>query len=186
MIHFEIVFGIPQSGFFPIASVVQSLSHIQLLHFHEWQHTRLLCLSMSPGVCSNSCSLGQWHHPTISSSVIPFSSCFQSFPASCSFQMSQLFVLGGQSIWSCSFGISPANEYSGLISFKIYWFHLRWFDLLAVQETLESFQIPQFKIISSSTSSLLYGPALTYIRNYWKHHSFDYMDLCQQRAISAF
>ena len=121
MIHFEIIFGIPQSGFFPIVAVVQSLSHVQLLHFHEWQHTRLLCLSMSPGVCSNSCSLGQWHHPAISSSVIPFSSCFQSFPASCSFQMSQLFVLGGQSIWSCSFGISPANEYSGLISFKMVW-----------------------------------------------------------------
>ena len=62
------------------------------------QHARLPCPSLSPGACSNSCSLSQWCHPTISCSVIPFSSCPQSFPASGCFPMSQLFPSGGQSI----------------------------------------------------------------------------------------
>ena len=63
----------------------------------ELQHARLLCPSISPGVCSNSCPLNQWWHPTILSSVVPFSSCPQSFPATGSFLMSQLFPSGGQS-----------------------------------------------------------------------------------------
>ena len=62
------------------------------------QHARLPCPSPTPGACSNSCPLSRWCHPTISSSVVPFSSCPQSFPASGSFQMSQLFSSGGQSI----------------------------------------------------------------------------------------
>ena len=65
---------------------------------HESQHARPLCPSPSPGVYPNSCPLSWWCHPTISSSVVPFSSCPQSFPASESFQMSQLFASGGQSI----------------------------------------------------------------------------------------
>ena len=65
---------------------------------HEPQHTRPPCPSPTPGVHSNSCPSSRWCHPTISSSVIPFSSCPQSFPASGSFQMSQLFTSGGQSI----------------------------------------------------------------------------------------
>ena len=91
------------------------------------------CPSLSPRVCSNSCPLSQWCYPTISSSVIPFSSCLQSFPASRSFPISQLFASGGQSIGSFSFSISPPNEYSGLISCRI-----DWFVLLAVQGTLKS------------------------------------------------
>ena len=71
-------------------------------------------------------------YPTISSSVVPFSSCFQSFPASGSFPLSQFFASGGQSI-GASVSISPSNGYSGLISFRI-----DWLDLLAVQETLKS------------------------------------------------
>ena len=62
------------------------------------QHTRLPCFALSTGVCSNSCPLSRWCHPTISSSIVPFSFCPQSFPATGSFQMSQLFTLGGQSI----------------------------------------------------------------------------------------
>ena len=73
------------------------------------QLARLPCPSPSPGACSNSCPLNQWWHPTISSSVVPFSSCPQSFPASGSFPMSQLFASGGQSF---SFSIRPSNEYS--------------------------------------------------------------------------
>ena len=97
------------------------------------QHARLPCPSLIPGACSNSCSLNQWCHPTISSSVVPFSSCLQSFPASGSLPVSQFFTLGGQKYWSFSFSISPSNEYSGLIFFRI-----NWVDLLAVQGTLKS------------------------------------------------
>ena len=82
-------------------------------------------------VHSNSCPLTRWCHPTISSSVIPFSSCLRSFPASGSFPMSQFFPSCGQSI-SFSLNISPSNEYSGLISFR-----MDWLDLLAVQGTLK-------------------------------------------------
>ena len=65
---------------------------------HRLQHTRLLCSSLSLRACSNSCPLSRWCYPTISSSVIPFSSCLQSFPASGSFPMNRLFASGGQSI----------------------------------------------------------------------------------------
>ena len=70
--------------------------------------------------------------------------------------------------WSFSFIITPSNEYSGLVSFR-----MDWFDLLAVQETQESSPTPQFKSINSSVISLLYGPTLTSIHDYWKNHSFD-------------
>ena len=84
-------------------------------------------------------------------------------------------------IRSVSFSISPSNEYSGLISFRI-----DWFDLFAIQRILESSSTPQFRSINSSALSLLYGPTLTSIHDYWKNHSFDYMDLCQQSNVSAF
>ena len=77
---------------------------------HGLQHARLPCPSLSPGVCSNSCSLSWWCHPTISSSVIPFSSCSQSFPASESFPMSQLFTSSGHSIGaSASASVLPMS-----------------------------------------------------------------------------
>jgi len=77
---------------------------------HGAQHTRPPYLSPTPGVYPNSCPLNRWCHPTISSSVIPFSSCSQSFPASGSFQMSQLFASGGQSIRvSASTSVLPMN-----------------------------------------------------------------------------
>ena len=79
------------------------------------------------------------------------------------------------------FSISSANEYSGLISFKI-----DCFDLLVVQGTLKSSPAPQFKSIDSQILCPLYGPALTSIHDYWKNHSFDYMDLCRQSNVSAF
>ena len=132
---------------------------------HGLQHTRLPCPSLSPRVCSNSCP--DSCHPTISSSVVPFSSCPQSFPASGSFPMSRL---SGQSIWSFSFSVSPSSEYSGLISFRT-----DWFDLLAVQDSQKSSPMPQFESISSLVLSLLYGPTLTSVHDYWKNHSFDYM-----------
>ena len=77
---------------------------------HGLQHTRLHCPSLSPRACSNSCLLSQWCHPTISFSVIPFSSCLQSFPESGSFPMSQPFASGGQNIGaSASASVFPMN-----------------------------------------------------------------------------
>ena len=92
-------------------------------------HTRPPCPSPPPRAYSNSCPLSQWCHPTISSSVLPFSSCLQSFPASGSFPRSQFFIMWPK-YWSFNFRLSPSNVYSGLISFR-----MDWFDLLEVQET---------------------------------------------------
>ena len=115
---------------------------------HGLQHTRHPCPSPSIRVCSNSCPLSWWCYKTISSSATPFSFCHQSFPALGSLPMSWLFARDGQSI---SISISPSNEYSGLISFRI-----DLFDLFAVQGTLKSSPAPQFKIINSLVLSLLY------------------------------
>ena len=97
---------------------------------HRLQHATLPC-PPSLGVCSNSCPLSRWCHPTVLPSVIPFSSCPQFFPASGSFPMLGLHIRWPK-YWS--FSISPSSEYSRLISFRI-----DWFDLLAVQGTLKSF-----------------------------------------------
>ena len=106
-------------------------SSVQIVHSfvsdslrpHELQHARLPYSSLTAKACSNSCPSSQWCHPTISSSVIPFSSCLQSFPASGSFLRSQFFISGGRSTAASAF-----NEYSGLISFRT-----DWFALLAVE-----------------------------------------------------
>ena len=111
-------------------SSVQLLSHVQSLWPRGLQHTRPPWSSPTPRVYSSSCPLSWWCYPTISSSVVPFSSLLQSFPASGSFQMSQFFTSGGQSIGVSAY-ISPSNEHPGLISFRI-----DWLDLLAVQGTL--------------------------------------------------
>ena len=135
---------------------------------HGLQHTSLPCPSPSPGICSNSCPLSRWCHPTISSSVIPFSSCPQSFPTSWSFSMSQFFAPVGQSIGaSASASVLPMTDYSGLISFRV-----DWLDLLAVQGILKRLiQHHSLKSINSSALSLLYGPTLTSLHDHWKNHS---------------
>ena len=94
------------------------------LQYHGLQHARLPCPSWSPGVCSNSCPLTQWCHPTISSSFTPFSSCLQSFPASGSFLMNWFFISGDQSIGASASAPVLLVKYSGLISFRIDWLHL--------------------------------------------------------------
>ena len=99
---------------------------------HGLKYARLPCPSLSPWVCPNLCPFSQWCYPTISFFVILFSSCPQSFLASGYFPMSGLCIRWPK-CWSFSFSISPSNEYSGLISFRI-----DWFDLLAVQGTLKS------------------------------------------------
>ena len=84
--------------------------------------------------------------------------------------------------WSFNLSISPSNEYSGLISFRI-----DWLDLLAVQGTIKTLlQYHNFKSINSLVPSLLYGPTLTSIHDYWKNHSFDYTDLGWQSNVSSF
>ena len=109
-----------------------SLVVSDFLQPHGPQHTRPPGPSPTSGVYSNSSPLSQWCHPTISSSVIPFSSCLQSVPASVSSSES-IFHIRWPNYWSFSFSISPSNEYSGLISFR-----MEWLDLLAVQGTLKS------------------------------------------------
>ena len=138
------------------------------LRLHGLQHTTLPCSSPTPVACSNSRPLSRWCHPTISSSVIHFSSCLQSFPASGSFLMSQFFTSGGQSI-----GVSASA--SVLLMNSQDWFPLGLTGLISLQSknSQESYPTPQFKSINSSALSLIYGPTLTSIYDFWKNHSFD-------------
>ena len=124
----------PTEACFALFSYLPSVSSIQLTHSvipnslwpNEPQHTRPPCPAPTPGVYPNSCPLSRWCHPTISSSVIPVSSCPQFFPASGTFQMSQLFTPGGQSIGvSASASVLPMNTqdwsplgWTGWISLK--------------------------------------------------------------------
>ena len=118
------------------------------------QHARLLCLPPSPRACSNSCPSSQWCHPTISSSVVPFSSRLQSFPASGPFPMSQFFPSGGQSIGaSASASVLPMNIQG--------WFPLGLTDLISLQSKGLS------RVFSSTaTLRLFYGPTLTSVHAY--------------------
>ena len=100
---------------------------------HELQQARVPCPSPTSWAYSNSRPLSWWCHPAILSSVVPFSSCPQSFPASGSFQISQFFTSGGQSIGISASGSALPNEYSGLISFR-----MDWLDFPAVQRILKS------------------------------------------------
>jgi len=148
---------------------------------HGLQHAKIPCSSLSPGVCSNSHPLSQWCHPTISSSVAPYSSCPQSFPASGSFPMSLLFPSGGQSIGaSASAWALPMNMQG--------WFPLGWTGWISfLFKRLSRFSpAPQFESINSSVLSFLYDPTLTPILIYWKNHSFDYSGLCLQSMSLLF
>ena len=134
---------------------------------HGLLYTRLPCPSPTPRACSNSCPLSGWCHPIISSSVAPFSSCPQSFPAPGSFPMSQLFTSGGQSIGASAAAlVLPVNIQS-------------WFPLGLVwspccpRDSQESSPTPRFKSINSLVRSLLYGPTLTSIHDPWKNHAKD-------------
>ena len=123
---------------------------------HELQHARPPCPSLTPGVHPNPCPSSWWCHPTISSSVVPFSSWPQSFPASGSFQMSQLFASGGQSIGvSASTSVFPVNTQD--------WSPLGWTGWISLQsrDSQESSPTPHFKSINSSAFSFLYSPTLT-------------------------
>ena len=135
---------------------------------HGLQHTRLPCPSPTPEGCSNSCLSSRWCHPTISSSVTPFSSWLQSFPTLGSFPMSQFFASGVQNIAaSASASVLPTNI-------------LDWFPLgLTGSISLQSKGLS--RVFSNTTVQkhqffsvqLSYGPTLTSIHDYRKNHSFD-------------
>ena len=136
---------------------------------HGLQHARLPCPSPTPGVYSKSCGLNQWCHPTITSSVIPFSSCPQSLPGSGSFSNESTLHMRWPKYWSFSFSISPSNEHPGLISYRV-----DWLDLLVVQGTLKSLlQHHSSKSINFSVFSFLHSPTLTSVHDHWKNHSLD-------------
>ena len=116
------------------------------LRSHGLQHARLSCPSLSPRVCSNSCPLSQWCHPTISSSVVPSPPAF-SLSQHQSFSSESAFHIRCAKYWSFSFSISPSNEYSGLISFR-----MDRLNLLA-KDSQDSSPTPQFKSINSSMIS---------------------------------
>ena len=150
-------------------SSVQSLSHVWLFAIHESQHARTPCLSPTPGVHSNSCPSNQWCHPAIWSSVVPFSSCPQSLPASESFPMSQLFIWGGQNIGVSALAlILPKNtqdlsplEWTGWISLQF----------KGLSRVFSNTIVQRHQFFSTQLSEMC--PTLTSIHDHWKNHSLD-------------
>ena len=138
---------------------------------HGLQHARPPWPSPTPEVFSNSSPLSLWRHSAISSSVVPFSSCLQSFPAPGSLQYESALCIRWPKYWSFSFSISPSKEHSGLI------FRMDWLDLLAVQGTLKSLLQHHTSKASILWCSAFFSPTLISIHDYWKNHSLDWMDL---------
>ena len=135
------------------------------LRLHGLQHARLPCPSSAPGVCSNSYPLSQWCHPTISSSVVPFSSCLPSFSASGSLPMSQLFTSSGQSIRASASGL-PKNIQALL--------PLGLPDSISLQSRgLSRVFYNHSSKASTLQCSAFFMVQLTSIHDYWKNHSFD-------------
>ena len=135
---------------------------------HGLQHTRPPCPPPTPRACSNSCPLSWWCHPTTSSSVVPFSSCLQSLPASGSSPMSKFFTWGDQSIAvSASTSVLRMNVQD--------WSPLGWTGLISLQSKGLSrvFSTTTVQRINSSPLSFLHSPTLTSIHDYWKNHSPD-------------
>ena len=135
-----------------------------LFHLPEFAQTHVYWVLMSPNHLILCCPL------PLLPSIFPRIRVFSNDLALC---------IRWPKYWSFNFSISPSSEYSGLISFRI-----DWFNLLTVQGSLKSLSAPQFEGINSLMFSILYGPILTSLHHYWKHHSFDYLDLCQKSDIS--
>jgi len=145
---------------------------------YKLQNARLPCASLSPRVFSDSCPLSQGCHPTISFSIILFSSCPQSFTASGSFQMAPLFPSGGQSIGvSASASILPMNIHD--------WFPLNWLDLLSVQRTLKSLlQHHSSKVLSFLTCIQVSQVAGQVV---WYSHLFQNFPVyCDPHSLSVY
>ena len=135
---------------------------------HELQHARPPCPSPTPGVYSNSWPQSRWCHPAISFSVVPFSSCPQSLPASGSFPVTQLFTWDGQNI-----GVSVSASVLWMNTQD--WSPLGWTGWISLQssDSQESSPTPQFKSINFSVLSFLHSPTLTSLHDHWKNHSLD-------------
>ena len=159
---------------------VQSLSRVWLF-VTPWTAARQASPSFTtPGVYSNSCPLTWWCHPTISSSVSPFSSCPQSFPASWCFPVNQLFAAGPSIGASASASVLPLNIQD--------WFPLGLTSLLSLlsrglSRVFSSTTVLKHQLFSAQ--ACLWS-SLTSIHDYWENHGFDYMDLCWQSDVSAF
>jgi len=143
------------------------------LQSHEPQHASPPCPSPTPRVDPNSCPLSRWCHPTTSSSVVPFSSCLQSFPASLSFPISQFFPSGDQRI-GASASVLPMNIQD--------WFPLGLTGLFSLQS--KGLSIVFSNTINSLALSFLYSPTLTSIHDHSKNHSL--VRLCWQSNVCAF
>ena len=155
--------GFPVDGYNLFSSVVQLCL---TLRPYGLQHAKLPCPSPIPGVHPNPCPLSWWCHPTISSSVVPFSSCPQSFPASDLFRW--VISSGGQSIGvSASTSVLPMNTQD--------WSPLEWTDWISLQSKGLSrvFSDTTVQSINSSVLSLLHSPTLTSIHDHRKNHSLD-------------
>ena len=154
-----------------VAVVVQLLSHVQLF-VTPWSvaHQTSLSFTISRLLKLVYGSLMPSNRLVLCCPLLLLPSIFLSIRI---FSSESVLCFRWPKYWSFSFSIIPSNEYSGLISFR-----MDWFDLLAVKGFQESSPTPQFKIINSSALSFLYSPTLTSIRDYWKNHSFDQMDLC--------
>ena len=148
-------------------SSVQSLRCVQFFATPWTAARQASCPSLSPGVCSNSCPLSQWCHPAISSSVIPFSSHLQSFPASGYFSESVLRIRWPNIGASTLASVIPMNFQD--------WFPLGWTGWISLlSKGLQRVSpTPLFKSTNSSVLSFLYGLTLTSIHDYWKNHSLD-------------
>ena len=148
---------------YDLFSSVQSLSRVRLFATSWIEHDRPPCQSPAPGVYSNSCPSSRWCHPAISSSVVPFSSCPLSLPASGSFPMSQLFTWGGQSTGvSASASVLPMNTQD--------WSPLGWTGWISLQSKGLSrvFSNTTVQKHQFLTLSFLHSPTLTSIRDHWK------------------
>ena len=170
MFHFNgLTFSLALSFVYSFLGRVHQFSHSVVSDFlrpHGLQYARPPYPSPTPGAYPNSCPSSQWCHSTTSFSVVP------SAPA---LIVSQLRVFSIESVlhnrwpnyWSFSFNISPSNEYSGLISFRIDW------SPCSPRDPQESTPTLQFKSINSSALNFLYIPTLTSIHHYWKNHRLD-------------
>ena len=137
---------------------------------HETQHARPPCLSPTPRVHPNPCPVMPSNHLILCQ---PFSSCLQSFPASGSIQMSQLFASGGQSI-----GVSTSTSVLPIHSKTDFLYYGKFESPCNPRDSQESPPTPQFKGINSSVLSFLYSTSLTSIHDYWENHSLDWTELC--------
>ena len=153
---------------------------IDSLWLHVPRHVRLPWPSLSLGVCSNSCPSSWCCQPIISSSVTSFTSCPQSFPTSGSFPVSRLFTSGGQSIGaSASASVLPMN---------IQWFPLGLVGLIFLLFTGLSRVFSCTAVLKHQFfgAQPFYSPTFSSVHNYWKNHSFDYLNFCWQNDGSAF